>query len=221
MQQKQQSLKKAKETVASSGNKPDPSWIRKSKAVVGRRTKEFISEHLQWGMFLVVAVMRAFLPDVFISYFEDIFQAKEVFSGLLRVVGSRNNRAHSTTQGPTEGVVLDALHQMLNILTQYKCKASEKIIENMLKEAMDLVQKARNPLSKGILVTVQQLNADAINAQQYYETIISWEAFVTQKIAKFYYQDGKIAFDKKSIDQKPIDDSIKQLLRVLPSTYLY
>lgn len=154
---------------------PVPHWVEECRDCVGRLMKPRVLASNHWGVYTIVAVMRALLPEVFAHHFPDHFHAKECLDGILRVVFIRAKVGHGDSL--VESDVLEALRHMGAVLT--RCGhddggGSAASVMAFLDDVERLVQQAREGGGRATCAG-PPLRLNDATAQQLYTTISAWE----------------------------------------------
>jgi hypothetical protein len=188
---------------------PVPRWIEECRVFFGPTMKHHVNASNRWDVHTIVVVMRALLRDVFARHLLDHFHAKELLSGILRVLSMRATRAHRVAM--VESDVLGALQQMVSVMRQCQCDlGAVAAVSTLLDEAKALVQQAREGEGEGAVRAGSTLTADEANAQRLYTALTAWElhieltmglvtvgdgsALVYARRGRLTYKDGTVVF---------------------------
>eukprot|EP00040_Diaphanoeca_grandis_P026218 m.146640 g.146640 ORF g.146640 m.146640 type:complete len:1346 (+) comp30487_c0_seq3:111-4148(+) len=196
----------AKQDQDESTKEPDPRWVRECRHLFGTSMKMFVNADNAWDTFMLVVVLRGFLPTVFKSTFADDFHAKDFLKGLENVVTARNDRAHRGKF--IESDALDALSRIKHLLGQCKHTTEEEAVDTLLQESKRLVELAQSG-AKQTTSTRSTLATSAAVAQTVYESLNDFEIYVESKIRRFEYKNGGIVFGKNLGDNW--SDCVKSL----------
>jgi hypothetical protein len=210
---------------------PVPRWIEECRAFFGPAMKQHVNASDHWDVHTIVVVMRALLRDVFAQHLPDHFHAKELLSGILRVLSMRSTRAHRVAM--VESDVLGALQQMASVMQQCQCGADAvAAVTLLLDEAKVLVQRARD--ASGTVCAGPTLAPDDANAQQLYTALTAWELHVEAAMGlvaiggdsavvdagggRLFYKDGTVTFGSElEAKWKPVVQSVQPQLPVVAS----
>jgi tetratricopeptide (TPR) repeat protein len=172
---------------------PVPRWIEECRVFFGSTMKQHVNASNHWDVHTIVAVMRGVLRDVFARHLPDHFHAKELLSGILRVLSMRSTRAHRVAM--VESDVLGALQQMVSVMTQCQRGADTvAAVAGLLDEAKGLVQRARDEGPDAVCVACP-LSADDVNAQRLYMALTAWELHVEAALGLVVVGDGGTVVD--------------------------
>ena len=154
---------------------PVPRWIGECRQFFGPAMKHHVNASNRWDVHMIVVVMRALLRDVFEQHLPDHFHAKELLSGILRVLSMHSTRAHRIAMAEFD--VLGAMQQMVSVMQQCRRDADAvTAVSKLLDESKDLVQAAReegDAQREG-----PTLPADEATAQRLYTALTAWELHV-------------------------------------------
>jgi hypothetical protein len=147
---------------------PIPQWIEECRVFFGPAMKQHVNTSNHCDVHTIVVVMRALLRDVFAHHLPDHFHAKELLSGIIRVLTMRSTRAHRVAM--VESDVLGALQQMVSVMQQCQCDADAIAkVKVLLDEAKALVQRSRD--ESGTVCAGPTLSAVDANGQQFYTAL--------------------------------------------------
>ena len=179
--------------AAPTSSAPVPRWIEECRVFFGPTMKHHVNASNRWDVHTIVVVMRALLRDVFARHLPDHFHAKELLSGILRVMSMRATRAHRVAM--VESDVLGALQQMASVMRQCQCDPSAiAAVSTLLDEAKALVQRAREE-NDGAVRAGPTLTADEANAQQMYTALTAWELHIELTMSLVTVGDGGALVD--------------------------
>jgi hypothetical protein len=216
---------------------PVPRWIEECRVFFGPTMKHYVNASNRWDVHTIVVVMRALIRDVFARHLLDHFHAKELLSGILRVLSMRATRAHRVAM--VESDVLGALQQMVSVMRQCQCDLNAvAAVSTLLDEAKALVQQAREGEGEGAVRAGSTLTADEANEQQLYTALTAWElhieptmglvtgdggALVDAHRGRLAYKDGTVVFGSGLEDKwTAVVQSLKpQLLVVAHARHWY
>jgi hypothetical protein len=189
---------------------PVPRWIKECRVFFGPAMKHHVNASNRWDVHTIVVVMRALLRDVFEQHLPDHFHAKELLSGILRVLSMRSARAHHVEMAKSD--VLGAMQQMVSVMQQCRRDPHAVTAVTMLfEESKALVQAAREEGDAKREGPV--LSADEANAQRLYTALTAWELHIEAAMGlvsapmveggaveagagrgRLAYKDGKVVF---------------------------
>lgn len=89
---------------------PLPRWVQVCREAFDAKMKPHVHANNRWDVYTIVRVMQAHLPGVFAAALSDHFHAKQLLTGIERVVEARNRRAHRLHV--TEGDVVDCCSRL-------------------------------------------------------------------------------------------------------------
>ena len=112
-----------------------PFVVRK---LFGGAMKDHVHADKRWDAYIIVAIMRGFLPTLFMDIFPDEFHAKDFLCGILRIVKARNDRSHHSNF--VESDVVDAMNQMFRVLQATKHEAAIQM-DGLLKRAKQMLRE--------------------------------------------------------------------------------
>ena len=147
--------------------------------------QEHVCADQQWGVHTIVTVMRGFLPTVFADMFPDSFRAKEFLGAILRVMKARTDRSHRLEL--MEADVLDAMHQMVRVLTVTGHRDSASNINSFLGEAKDMLAMCPD---EGERFLPLKLSKDDCNAHLLCMALNAFEAHLEAEVSPFLWQWG-------------------------------
>jgi hypothetical protein len=173
---------------------PVPQWIEECRLLFGPAMKHHVNAPDRWDVHTIVVVMRALLRDVFARHLPDHFHAKELLSGIIRVLSMRAARAHRVVM--VESDVLGALQQMVSVMRQCQCDPSAvTAVSTLLDDAKALVQQAREVEGDGAVCAGPTLTEDDANAQQLYTALTAWELHIELTMEFVTVRDGGVLVD--------------------------
>jgi hypothetical protein len=173
---------------------PVPRWIEECRVFFGPTMKHHVNASNRWDVHTIVVVMRALLRDVFARHLPDHFHAKELLSGILRVLSMRATRAHRVAM--VESDVLGALQQMASVMKQCQCDpGAVAAVSTLLDEAKALVQQAGEVEGNGAVLAGPTLTPDEANAQQLYTALTAWELHIELTMGLVAVGDGGTLVD--------------------------
>ena len=155
--------------------KPVPRWIEECREFFGPTMKKHVNDSNRWDVHMIVVVMRALLRDVFAQHLPDHFHAKELLSGIIRVLSMRSTRAHRVAM--VESDVLGALQQMVSVMGQ--CKRDVGVVAEVTRLLDDIKELVRRAHEEGDIVCEGvTLSAEDANAQRLYTSLTAWELHI-------------------------------------------